>query len=48
MMGLAWLLDAPKLVLAKVPERGRSQLLIMSVFLNFWQGQEMQEVIDYM
>ncbi|WP_439135133.1 hypothetical protein [Pseudomaricurvus sp.] len=64
MMGLAWMLDAPKLILAKVPdlnhvddrldpriqrsERGRSQLLIMSVFLNFWQKQNMQEVIDYM
>lgn len=62
MMGLAWMLDAPKLILAKVPdladttdrmderiqgsERGRSQLLIMSVFLNFWHSQDMQEAID--
>lgn len=64
MMGLAWMLDAPKLILAKVPdldqtenrldpriqrsERGRSQLLIMSVFLNFWHHQNMNEAIDYM
>lgn len=62
MMGLAWMLDAPKLILAKVPdladttdrmdpriqdsERGRSQLLIMSVFLNFWHSQDMREAID--
>ncbi len=63
-MGLAWMLDAPRLILAKVPElaraesrldpliqsseRGRSQLLIMSVFLNFWAQQDMDQVIDYM
>ena len=49
-MGLTWMLDAPRLILLKVPdvaeakdrqdpiiqnsERGRSQLLIMSAFLN--------------
>jgi hypothetical protein len=64
MMGLAWMLDAPKLILDKVPElaqtidrfderiqsseRGRSQLLIMSVFLNFWHGQDMAEAIAAM
>ncbi len=53
-MGLAWMLDAPPLILSMVPdladvqdrtdprlkerESARNQLLIMSNFLNFWEG----------
>ena len=64
MMGLEWMLDAPALILQKVPdlaaaknrldaiiqnsERGRSQLLILSVFLNLWEKSNMVEVMDYM
>ena len=64
MMGLAWMLDAPYLILKKVPdlanaedrldpiiqqsERGRSQLLIMTAFLNLWEKEDMNRVIDYM
>jgi hypothetical protein len=64
MMGLAWMLDAPALILAKVPdldkaksrldpmiqdsERGRSQLLIMTNFLNLWEQQDMPRVLEIM
>lgn len=64
MMGLAWMLDAPKLVIAHAPdlgeatdrydehiagnERARSQLLIMSIFLNLWEQEDMAAVLEYM
>jgi hypothetical protein len=64
MMGLAWMLDAPRLMLAKVPdladadnrldpriqnsERGRSQLLIMTAFLNLWEREDMGGVLHFM
>jgi len=64
MMGLAWMLDAPQLILKKVPdlaqakdrldpriqsnERARSQLLIMSAFLNLWEKEDMSALMDYM
>ncbi len=63
MMGLAWMLDAPQLILMKVPdlaqatdrldariqgnERARSQLLIMTAFLNLWERENMAEVLQY-
>lgn len=64
MMGLAWMLDAPQLILKRVPdlvrardrldpliqenERARSQLLIMSAFLNLWERQDMENLLDQM
>jgi hypothetical protein len=64
MMGLAWMLDAPQLILMKVPdlaqatdrldariqdnERARSQLLIMTAFLNLWEREDMAGLLDYM
>lgn len=64
MMGLAWMLDAPRLVLAHAAdpadasdrfdvriagnERARSQLLIMTVFLNLWEKENMVEILQYM
>lgn len=64
MMGLAWMLDAPYLILKKVPdlseaescldariqgnERARSQLLIMTAFLNLWEREDMAHVLDCM
>lgn len=64
MMGLAWMLDAPRLILANAPdlararsrldpviqesERARSQLLIMTAFLNLWEQEDMANVLHYM
>lgn len=64
MMGLAWMLDTPKLTFSKIAnlseadnrfnpliennERARSQLLIMTAFLNLWQNQDMNQVIGFM
>ncbi len=64
MMGLAWMLDAPGLILKHAPElanaqscrdpgiqgseRARSQLLIMSAFLNLWEREDMAQVLTYM
>ena len=64
MMGLAWMLDAPQLILMKVPdlaqatdrldariqdnERARSQLLIMTAFLNLWEREDMAGLLEYM
>lgn len=64
MMGLAWMLDAPRLVTSHAPdlanatsrfderiagnERARSQLLIMTIFLNLWEKENMEEVLAYM
>jgi hypothetical protein len=64
MMGLAWMLDAPQLILIKVPdlaqatnrldariqdnERARSQLLIMTAFLNLWEREDMAGLLEYM
>ncbi len=64
MMGLAWMLDAPRLILAHAPdladaedrldpliqgsERARSQLLIMTAFLNLWEKEDMSAMLDYM
>ncbi len=62
MMGLAWMLDAVKLIPEYAPqiaeaqeardpliqqsERARSQLLIMTVFLNLWEKENMAGVIE--
>ncbi len=64
MMGLAWMLDAPRLIAAQTPdfdrassrfddliasdERTRSQLLILSAFLNLWEQEDMQAVLDHL
>ncbi len=61
MMGLAWMLDAPYLILKYAPdvatarnrfdplvqqsERARSQLLILTVFLNLWEKSDMETLI---
>jgi hypothetical protein len=60
-MGLAWLLDAPPLILAQIPdlsdvknrfdprfladEHARTQLQIMTVFLNLWDTQNFGQVL---
>lgn len=64
MMGLAWMLDAPRLIVAHAPdlgdaadrfdariagnERARSQLLIMTVFLNLWEKEDMAAILHHM
>jgi hypothetical protein len=61
MMGLAWLLDAPPLILAQIPdlsevegrfdprlkedEHARTQLQIMTVFLNLWETRDFGPVL---
>jgi hypothetical protein len=61
MMGLTWLLDAPPLILAQIPdlsevenrfdhrfgqdELARTQLQIMTTFLNLWETQDFGQVL---
>lgn len=64
MMGLAWMLDAPRLIAANAPdlaeadsryderiagnEHARSQLLIMTIFLNLWEKEDMAGVLEHL
>jgi len=63
-MGLAWLLDAPALLVKLIPdladvnsrfdpriaevEAARAQLQIMSVFLHFWETQDLGKLLDWL
>lgn len=63
MMGLAWLMDAPALVLAQLPEldvvtsrvdpafkaneMARTQLHMLTTYLNLWQSHDFGKVLDH-
>ncbi len=64
LMGLTWMLEAPRFILAELPnlaqaesrldplvldnERARSQLLILTAFLNLWEQSDMQAVLNHL